>query len=54
MQTEGRDIGSAAAELEQRLASDPRTRNVKFDFVGQVELMRTHLLRPRRRASASR
>ena len=26
MQTEGRDIGSAAAELEARLAQDPRTR----------------------------
>src|SRR6201999_1563053 len=41
MQTEGRDIGSAARDLEARLRSDPRTRNVKFDFVGQVELMRT-------------
>jgi multidrug efflux pump subunit AcrB len=41
MQTEGRDIGSAAAELEQKLKSDPRTRDVKFDFVGQVDLMRT-------------
>lgn len=41
MQTEGRDIGSAAAELEQKLRSDPRTRDVKFDFVGQVDLMRT-------------
>ena len=40
-QTEGRDIGSASADLERRLKSDPRTRNVKFDFVGQVELMRT-------------
>lgn len=41
MQTERRDIGSAAAELERRLASDPRTRDVGFQFVGQVELMRT-------------
>lgn len=41
MQTEGRDIGSAANELEKKLASDPRTKNVKFHFVGQVELMRT-------------
>ena len=41
MQTEGRDIGSAADELERRLARDPRTRDVQFDFVGQVELMRT-------------
>jgi multidrug efflux pump subunit AcrB len=40
MQTEGRDIGTAAAELERKLAEDPRTRGVKFDYVGQVELMR--------------
>jgi multidrug efflux pump subunit AcrB len=41
MQTERRDIGSAAAELAQKLAADPRTRAVKADFVGQVELMRS-------------
>ena len=41
MQTEGRDIGSAAAELEQKLHADPRTKNLHFDFVGQVDLMRT-------------
>ena len=41
MQTEGRDIGTAAAELEKRLHEDPRTRNIHFDFVGQVQLMRT-------------
>ncbi len=41
MQTEGRDIGSAAAELEKKLGSDPRTRSVKVSFVGQVELMRS-------------
>jgi multidrug efflux pump subunit AcrB len=41
MQTERRDLGSAAAELEQRLASDPRTKDVKVRFVGQVALMRT-------------
>ncbi len=41
MQTEGRDIGSAAAELEQKLAADPKTRGVKVKFVGQIELMRT-------------
>jgi multidrug efflux pump subunit AcrB len=40
MQTEGRDVGSAAAELEQRLREDPRTRGLSFDFVGQVDLMR--------------
>ncbi len=41
MQTEGRDIGSAAAELEEKLRSDPRTRDIPFSFVGQVDLMRT-------------
>ena len=41
MQTERRDIGSAAKELEQRLRSDPRTRSIPFSFVGQVDLMRT-------------
>ena len=40
MQTEGRDLGSTAAELEKRLAEDPRTAGVKVDFVGQVQLMR--------------
>jgi multidrug efflux pump subunit AcrB len=41
MQTEGRDLGSAARELEERLRSDPRTRGVAFTFVGEIELMRT-------------
>lgn len=41
MQTENRDIGSAAAELEQKLKTSPRTAGLKFRFVGQVELMRT-------------
>jgi len=41
MQTEGRDIGSVAADLERALHRDPRTANVKFGFVGQVALMRT-------------
>ncbi len=41
MQTEGRDIGTAASDLERALRSDPRTRGLKFDFVGQVQLMRT-------------
>lgn len=40
MQTEGRDIGSAAEELEAKLHADPRTRDIKFEFVGQVDLMR--------------
>jgi multidrug efflux pump subunit AcrB len=41
MQTEGRDIGSVAADLEHALHADVRTRNIKFEFVGQVQLMRT-------------
>ena len=41
MQTEGRDVGSAAAELERKLAADPRTRGIARAFVGQVDLMRT-------------
>ncbi|MBX3229859.1 MAG: efflux RND transporter permease subunit [Labilithrix sp.] len=40
MQTEGRDIGSAAKELEAKLAQDPRTKGVTTSFVGQVQLMR--------------
>jgi multidrug efflux pump subunit AcrB len=41
MMTERRDIGSAAAELERKLKEDPRTRDLRFQFVGQVELMRS-------------
>ncbi len=41
MQTEGRDIGSAAAELETKLKASPRTAGLNVRFVGQVELMRT-------------
>ncbi|APR78225.1 RND multidrug efflux transporter [Minicystis rosea] len=41
MQTEGRDIGSVAADIEAALRRDPRTQRVRFDFVGQVQLMRT-------------
>ncbi|MBS2024548.1 MAG: efflux RND transporter permease subunit [Deltaproteobacteria bacterium] len=41
MQTEGRDVGTTAAELEDKLRSDPRTAGLKFDLVGQVQLMRT-------------
>ncbi len=40
MQTEGRDIGTAAAELEHKLQRDPKTRGLNFSFVGQVQLMR--------------
>ena len=41
MQTEGRDLGSAAAELERKLKADPRTRGFAFRLVGQIDLMRT-------------
>jgi multidrug efflux pump subunit AcrB len=41
MQTEGRDIGSVAHDVEAALRADPRTRGIKFSFVGQVDLMRT-------------
>ena len=40
LQTQGRDIGGAAADLERRMKSDPLTKNLKWRFVGQVELMR--------------
>jgi multidrug efflux pump subunit AcrB len=41
MQVERRDIGTAAAELEDKLAHDPRTSSFEVSFVGQVDLMRT-------------
>jgi multidrug efflux pump subunit AcrB len=41
MQTEGRDIGTVAADLDSALAKDPRTQHIKYHFVGQVDLMRT-------------
>jgi multidrug efflux pump subunit AcrB len=41
MQTEHRDIGSAASQLEAMLKSAPRTHDIHFHFVGQVDLMRT-------------
>ena len=40
MQTEGRDIGSVAAELDVALKKDPKTRDINAEWVGQVELMR--------------
>jgi CzcA family heavy metal efflux pump len=39
-QVERRDLGTVASDLENALARDPRTAHVKFDFVGQVGLMR--------------
>jgi multidrug efflux pump subunit AcrB len=41
MQTEGRDIGTVARDLDRALAADPRTSAIKTSFVGQVDLMRT-------------
>jgi multidrug efflux pump subunit AcrB len=41
MQTEGRDIGTAAIELEQKLKRDARTAKIDFSYVGQVQLMRS-------------
>ncbi len=41
MQTEGRDIGTVSGDLDRALSKDPRTRSIKYEFVGQVELMRT-------------
>ncbi len=39
--TEGRDIGSAAAAIDEALRSDRHTRDLEFEFAGQVELMQT-------------
>jgi multidrug efflux pump subunit AcrB len=41
MQTERRDIGSAALELEAKLKADPRTRGIRVGWVGQVALMKS-------------
>ncbi|HEY2517279.1 MAG TPA: efflux RND transporter permease subunit, partial [Polyangiaceae bacterium] len=41
MVTEGRDIGTAAKDLETALHKDPRTANVRWGFAGQIDLMRT-------------
>jgi multidrug efflux pump subunit AcrB len=40
MQTEGRDIGSVAKDLDAALAKAPATRDVKYNWVGETELMR--------------
>jgi multidrug efflux pump subunit AcrB len=40
-QVEGRDLGTTASDLEQALAKDPRTAHLRYDFAGQVALMRT-------------
>jgi multidrug efflux pump subunit AcrB len=38
---DGRDLGTVAHDVETALARDPRTAHVSFNFVGQVQLMRT-------------
>jgi multidrug efflux pump subunit AcrB len=40
MQTEGRDLGTSAEDLERALRADPRTSHIDTRFVGQVALMR--------------
>jgi len=40
-QTERRDLGTTAAELERRLHDDASTKDLDWQFVGQVALMRT-------------
>jgi multidrug efflux pump subunit AcrB len=40
MQTEGRDIGSVAKDLDKALASTAATQGLKYDWVGETELMR--------------
>jgi multidrug efflux pump subunit AcrB len=40
MQTEGRDIGSVARDLDKALAREPTTRGLKYSWQGQVRLMR--------------
>ncbi len=41
MATEGRDIGSASAELARKLGEDRRTRGIKWGWVGEMDLMKT-------------
>jgi multidrug efflux pump subunit AcrB len=40
MQTEGRDMGSVATEVDEALANDPSTSGIKYTWVGEIELMR--------------
>jgi multidrug efflux pump subunit AcrB len=40
-QTEGRDLGSVAADLDAALRRDARTKDLKLGWVGQVDLMRS-------------
>ncbi len=49
MQTEGRDVGSVAKELDERLAADPRTRPYQMELRGRDGSDADNLRRPRRR-----
>ncbi|HEX3596800.1 MAG TPA: efflux RND transporter permease subunit, partial [Polyangiaceae bacterium] len=40
MQTQGRDIGSVASDLDGALAKTAATRNIKYSWVGEIQLMR--------------
>ena len=53
MQTEGRDIGGAARELEEKLHADPRTRDIDFDVRRTGRSHADDLLWARSRRSAS-
>ena len=41
MQTERRDIGSAASDLDAALHRDPRAHGIRYHFVGEIALMHT-------------
>ncbi len=41
MQTEGRDIGSVAKDIDEALAKAPTTAGVHYEWAGQMDLMRT-------------
>jgi multidrug efflux pump subunit AcrB len=41
MITEGRDIGRASSDLEAALHQNPATRNIRWAFAGQIDLMFT-------------
>jgi len=41
MTTEGRDIGTVTKDLDEALEKDSRTRDIHYEYVGQVQLMRT-------------
>ena len=38
---EGRDLGRTASDLEKALKADPHTRSLRWEFAGQIALMRT-------------